>query len=428
MLTYTISSRVSFPLSSSSTCTRSLLHQTSLLSQLLRDASLLPYETSILKTELLIGASSAIRSSLATEGYHDLGTRLAVRLLLPHIEIDSDLRITATLVDTLEHHSPKSDAEAKSLLLLCRKLIERKNVRVLDGCDSICLARYLHYIGEHIPGGAVHWLLTGIDLESLVLCEGPNRSGDWQRALASGVCYRRLVVYFTETSRSLIKTLLGEEKGASLLYARAKEMVAATKEESANNNNLTSFVPAVKLLENVIVIAGAIVDGKEKSIVANSIVSCLEERPNDEDDGVVSSLARSLNWDLLRLAIEILDMDTKRVELQEHKDKGDDRSISSFDVRGMGVLLSVFTIETKAQELKERNDTGITSLEAEEELQRTRLILGEGLKRAFVTENSMKRAAKSRRSMATGAGIYAANFSKHSREEQERAVQIMLEY
>jgi hypothetical protein len=212
-----------------------------------------------------------------------------------------------------------------------------------------------------------------------------------------------------------------------LLYARAKEMVAATKEESANNNNLTSFVPAVKLLENVIVIAGAIVDGKENSIVANSIVSCLEERPNDEDDGVVSSLARSLNWDLLRLAIEILDMDAKRAELQEHKDKSNERSISSFDVRGMGVLLSVFTIETKAQELKEQNETGTTYLE-KEELQRTRLVLGEGLKRAFVTENSMKKAAKSRRSMTTGASIYAANFSKHSREEQERAVQIMLEY
>ena len=383
-----------------------------------------PSNTYNLDTELLIAASSAIRSSLSTEGYHDLGTRLAVRLLLPNIEIDSDIRITATLVDALEHHSPKSDAEAKSLLSLCRKLIERKNVRVLDGCDSICFARYLHYIGERIPGGAVHWLLAGMDLESLVLCEGPKRSGDWQRALASGVCYRRLVLDFTETSRSLLKTLLGEETGASLLYLRAKEMVAATKEELLTNN-LVSFVPAVKLLENIIIIAGGIVERKDSSIVANGIVSCLEERPNDEDDGVVSSLSRSLSWDLLRLAIEILDKDSKSAELQEQSDN--ERSISSFDVRGMGVLLTVFTIETKAQQLKEQTEMVAPGVE-EEELQRTRLILGEGLKRAFVAENYMKRATKSRRSKTSGSKIYSANFSKHSREEQEHAVKMMLEY
>lgn len=385
-----------------------------------------------LDMELLIEAASAIRSSLATEGYSDLGTRLAVRLLLPDIEIDSDLRITATLVDTLEHHSPKSDAEAKSLLLLCRKLIERKNVRVLDGCCSICLARFLHYIGEGVPGGAVHWLLAGMDLESLVLCDGPKLSAGWQRALTSGVCYRRLVVYFTETSRSLLKSLLGEEKGASLLYAKAKEMVAATKEESSNNNNIISSVPAVKLLENIVIIAGAIVAGailemKENSIVANSIVSCLEERPNDNDDGVVSSLAGSLSWNLLRLATDILNVDAKRAELQEHRDKSTESSISSFDVRGMGVLLSVFTIETKSQDLKEKNGTEKTDLD-EAELQRTRLILGEGLKRAFVAENSMKRAARNRKSKASGARICSANFSKHSLEEQEQAVKIMLEY
>uniref|UniRef100_A0A7R9ZU78 Nuclear pore complex protein Nup85 n=1 Tax=Pseudo-nitzschia arenysensis TaxID=697910 RepID=A0A7R9ZU78_9STRA len=395
---------------------------TSLLSQLLSDANLLNDPTD---TELLIGASSSIRSSLAVENHHDLGTRLAVRLLLPHVEIDSDLRITASLVDTLEHHSPKSDAEANSILSLCRKLIERKNVRVLDGCNSICLSRYRRYMGDRIPGGAVHWLLVGMELESLVYCGGQKRTGDWQRALASGACYRRLVLDFTAMSRSLVKTLLGEEKGASLFYERGKEMIAATKEELPNGSNLVSFVPAVKLLENIIVIAGALVERKDNSIIASSIVSCLEERPNDEDDGVVSSLARSLNWDLLRLAIEILDIDAKRIESQENRNSA--RSISSFDVKGMGVLLSVFTMETKARELKEKNDTGATGLN-EEEVQRSRLILGEGLKRAFLAENSMKKAAKDKKSKSLGATIYTANFSKHSREEQEHAVQMMLEY
>ena len=381
-----------------------------------------PSDVYNLENELLIGASSAIRSSLATEGYHDLGTRLAVRLLLPHIEIDSDLRITANLTDTLEHHSPRSDAEAKSLLSLCRKLIERKNVRVLDGCTSICIARYLYYISEHRPGGAVYWLLTGMELESLVLCEGSKRSGSWQRALSSGICYRRLVAYFTETSRSLLKMLLGEEKGASLFFVRAKEMVAAQEE-----SNIASFVPAVKVLENVIVIASGIADRKDESsvtnsIVANSIISCLEDRPNDEDDGVVSSLARSLNWDLLRLATAIIEGDAKRAEMQDTK-----KTVSSFDVKGMGILLSVFTIETKVGELKDQNELNEVK-NSPEELHRTRLILGEGLKRAFIAENSVKKSATNRRSKTSAVGIYGANFAKHSREEQERAVEMMLEY
>ena len=255
-----------------------------------------------------------------------------------------------------------------------------------------------------------------MELESLVLCEGPKRSGAWQRALSSGSCYRILVAYFSETSRTLLKALLGEEKGASLLYSRAEQMVIASQEES----NIASFVPAVKVLENIIVIASGIAGRKDESIVANSIISCLEDRPNDEDDGVVSSLARSLHWDLLRLAAAIMEGDAKRA------DKEDKKIVSSFDVRGMGVLLSVFTIETKARELKDQNEEVKTY---HEELHQTRLILGEGLKRAFVAENSMKKsAASSRRSKAYVAGIYGANFTKHSREEQERAVKMMLEY
>ena len=389
-----------------------------MLSQLLGEANLVNGPSD---TELLVGAASSVRSSLANEGHHDLGTRLAVRLLLPHIQIDSDLRITATLVNTLEHHSPNSDSEAKGLLSLCRNLIERKNVRVLDGCSSICLARYRYYMDKNFPGVAIHWLLTGIELESLVLCDGPKRSGYWQRALSSGVCYRRLVLDFTQTARSLLKSCLGEEKGGSLSFPRGKQMVAATKEELSIEN----FVPAVKLLENIVTIAGAIQEKADNSIVANGIVSCLEERANDEDDGVVSSLARSFSWDLLRLAVEILDLDAERYDMREPWDN--EKSISSFDVRGMGVLLSVLTIEIKAQNMKEQSEPGTSSLD-EEELYRMRVIVGEGLKRAFLAENAMKRTIKGKGSKASGGKMYTTNYHKHSREEQERAVQMLLDY
>ena len=136
-----------------------------------------PSDKYSLKTELLLSASFSIRSSLATEGHHDLGTRLSVRLLLPHVKIDGDVRVTANLVDVLEHHSPQTDAEANTLLSLCRSLVERKNVRVLDGCVSSALARYRYFLQDQRPGGAVHWLLAGMELESLVLCTGTKRTG-----------------------------------------------------------------------------------------------------------------------------------------------------------------------------------------------------------------------------------------------------------
>lgn len=390
-----------------------------MLCQALDDAQILTKDSSekySWNTELLIAASFAIRSSLAVEGHHDLGTRLTVRMLLPFITVNSDVRITANLVDTLEHHYPNSDAEANTLLSLCRRLIERKNIRVLDGCVSICLARHQHYLNESRPGGAVHWLLTGMELESLVLCDGPKRSGAWQRALSSGVCYRRLFAYFTETSQLLLKTLIGDGKGASLLYARAKEMTAAQED-----SNFAAFVPAVKLLENVVLMAGVIAERKDDAIVATSIIACLEERANDEDDGTVSSLARPfMHWDLLRLATVILDRDVRRGDTQG----SNAQSISSFDVRGMGVLLSTFTVITQTCNLQQHSHFNILP----EDIKQTRMSLAEGLKRAFVAENAMIKSPIRRSTKISVNEIYAANFSKYAPEDQERAVQMMLEF
>ncbi|KAL3895892.1 MAG: hypothetical protein SGARI_007315, partial [Bacillariaceae sp.] len=307
---------------------------TSLLCQLFSDAGAIDESDSKELTAVhTIHASSAIVSSLAVEGASDLGARLAVKLLVPLIQIGSDIQYTAALVSTLEHHAPHSDSEAKRLLSLCRKLIERKNVRVMDGCVSICLARYCKYKNEERPGGYVYWLLMGLEIESKVLCDGPTGSGSWQNALSSGVCYRKLVAEYTETAQSMLALLLAEESktGASNMFARAKEMV-----EAQEKSTFTPFIPAVKVLEHVYTMAKAISEKISKEItprkahenVATAIVACLEERPNDEDDGAVSSLARPpMRWDLLRLGKQMLEFDATT---------GDTEPVSSFDVKGMG--------------------------------------------------------------------------------------------
>jgi hypothetical protein len=396
------------------------LSKTSLLCQLFFDAGAFnEMESDSLLAAHTMHATSAIISSLAVEGANDLGVRLAVRLVLPLIKIGSDIQYTAALANTLEHLAPQSDSEAKVLLSLCRKLVERKNVRVLDGCVSICLARYIHYKKYERPGGAMYWLLTGIEMESVVFCDGPKRSGSWQNALASGVCYRKLVTEFTETAQSMLAFLIGAdgEAGASIVYTRAKEMIKAQEEST-----FAPFIPAVKVLGHVATMAAAILDRnsgvvpakKAHEIVANAIVACLEERPNDEDDGVVSSLARPpMRWDLLRLAKTILDFDSTT---------GDTQPVSSFDVKGMGVLLSTFTVATKAAEMA--GDLMVLSSVDEYDM---RLALADGLKRAFVAENATKKSALTRRSKLSVEGIYGASFARHTREEQEEVVKNMLE-
>ena len=366
-----------------------------------------PSDEYSLQIELLLNASFSIRSSLAVDGQQDLATRLSVRLLLPHIKPRGDLRIAATLADTLDHHTPQSDAEARTLLALCRSLVKRKNVRVLDGCVSIALSRYWHYVRDQRPGGSVYWLLAGMELESLVLCaDGTERTGSWQRYLSSGVCYRLLFAICMETTQSLLKGLLGDEDGAALVYARAREMVTALEEST-----LASYVPCAQGLSHVVQMASAIVERKDDVLVASSIVACLEEKRNEEDDGVVMSLARSsMHWDLLRLAQLLLE---KNVE----------RDFSSpFDVRGMQVLLERFTVVTASRELERLKPLST------EETMKMRTALANGLMRAFVAENSKKKRAVTNPSgNFSVAGIFAADLAKHSRDKQEKVVEMMLD-
>jgi hypothetical protein len=388
--------------------------QTSLLCNLLDDVGVIPkFSTDYsIQTELLLNAAFAIRSSFAAEGQSDLGIRMVVRLLLPHIKVNSDVAITASMVDALEHHYPQTDAEATALLDLCRKLVVRKNVRVLDGCIGICLARYRYFLSDERPGGAVHWLLTGMDMEALCL-HGPNQSAGGLKAVSTGVCHRLLVTICMQTAESLLKGLLGGGEGVSLVYASGKEMVVACEE-----SDMAVTVPAVKVLEHVVAMAEAVAERKDDALVATSIVACLEEHPNEEGDGEVSCLARpTMHWDLIRLAKVILDRNTEREAMDELH-----LHAASFDVRGMQVLLEKLTLILATHEMMGQPGP------PREIVQQTRLAFAEGLMRAFVAENAMKQSKTTNRTRSSLAGIYAANLGRVSRETQELVVNSMLNY
>jgi len=371
-----------------------------------------------IQTELMLVASNAILSSLS-ESQQDVGVRLSTRLLLPYARPDGDVRVTATLAETLQRHAPQSDAETKQLLGLCRPLIERKSIRILDGCVGLCLARYRYYMADQRPGGAIHWMLKGVELERLIYStkttsdnDDSNLSvSDWQHVLASGCCGKFIVADCRKTSKALLRGLLDKSSNdLSRIFQTAKEMVASIREDEI----YARTIPEVKLLFHVHDIGCAYVENKGNESVASSIVACLEEITDIDDDGVVSVLAHpSMYKDLLSLAQVILAQDEDRYEAGG----SDEMFKSSFDVNGIHILLRRFTQIV----LEEGKDT--------ESTRESRLALCTGLQRAFVSENA--HLATNRFADLSGFvsvnGIRSTKLASCSHEEQELTVELMLE-
>lgn len=342
----------------------------------------------------------------------DLAAKLAVRLLLPYAKPgESYVRIVATLADTLERHTPSSDSEARHLLDLCRPLVERKSVRVLDGCVSLVLSRHRSYLTEQRSGGALDWLLKGIELESLI-CDGENGNvNDWQKVEAISVCYRRLVTWCTSVSGALLRGMLEEREGLGVIYQMAKAMV-----DSVNGGPLEGYaskLSEVRVLALIVDTYDGMADGNDWVTVARNITLCLQQHANENDDGIVASLApRSMHWDLLQLGCRIVEADEKSYSLN-----------SSFDVKGIQVLMEQLTMITAIREI-EGSRTKVSSGQIEE----IKLSLGKGLMRAFVAENAKRKPDRSREADDLAISqIRAIDLNKHSLSTQERVVQKMLD-
>ncbi len=344
----------------------------------------------------------------------DIGVRLSIRLLLPYCTPACDVRIVATLAETLERHVPQSDAETSGLIEHCKNLLRQKSVRVLDGCVNLCLCRYRQYLADQRPGGAMHWLLQGLQLEVLVfgedateLSDSPSSSNPWEQLAASGTCYRMLVTWCLTTSQSLLKLLVGDPCHDALVREAAGEMVASIAE---NNEDVTE-ISEVSLLKLVYAMIHAFTE-KQDVIVAHKIVECLEETVND--DGIVSALAHSsMSWNLLRLALIIL-----------HSDEQNPSSSfeSSFDVHGIQTLLTCLTHVTVGT-----TTTGAVDDASRSKLvQEMRLAFGKGLMRAMVSENK-RRKPKNESTRNPLQDFRSVHLGRLSLADQEKVVTMMLD-
>ena len=336
-----------------------------------------------LQTELLKTAAFSLSSSLASTS-SEAGTRLAVRLLLPFAKPSADPSIVATLGETLSRHTPSSDLEARNLIELCRHLVEKESTRVLDGCVSLVLSRYRSYLAENRPGGALHWLLVGIELETIQCLDENEELQNWQSIEATSVCYRHLVTWCGGVASSLLRDMMDEKEGLGFLYATAIDMVKAAKEGPLED--YATQLPQVQTLELVLGIYDGLTDEDDWTPVARKITQCLQEVPRDSDNGVVSSLApRSMHWDLLQLGQRVLERD----EYMEKSSKLGKFS-SSFDVKGIQVLLEQLTKISLGRELEGEKPLPV------DVVQKMKLSLGHGLKRAFVAENALRKPDRSR--------------------------------
>ena len=349
-----------------------------------------------------------------------MGVRLSTKLLLPYAKPTSDARITATLGETLVRHGPTSDAEARVLLELCRDLVARKSRRVLDGCVSLILFRHQHYLTEQRFGGSVHWLLKGIELEVLLYATTDGRRDDkvWQTVLASGVCGTLLCSSCATTSQSLLAGLVANDMVVSVgqAFVRAREMVTSIQDDDPSG--LAHTIPEVKLLNLVFEMARAFVDNEGDSVIAKNIVACLEEKVDEQDDGVVFPLAHSsMHWDLLCLAHSIL----KSEDDCEQSGLADEKYKASFDVQGIRTLLEILTQITLG------NKGGILESKSSDVIS-MRLEFGKGLMRAIIAANAKRQETSFRSQSHCQLGLaHSSKLSAYGRSDQERIVEMMLD-
>lgn len=363
----------------------------------LMKAKLLPESTKELQTQLLCSASDALLSSHATNP--DVGMRLVALLLVPYCSSRTDLHITATLANALEHHAPQQDAAAHSLLDLLRPLVEKKKaVRILDGCVSVIVARYrYYYYDKHDYKKAMDWLVTGNDLEALLL------------SASCGTCLGLMEQVSLEMSFGLLKLLIGANYDTGSNTMDAQDMLTALRGQE--------HVDAVRLLQLVTTMAVTTLEQKadRNTVVARSIAQCLASgatsKNSNNEKGHHPLAPPSMHWDLLTLANTILQQDEARYE------SGPAANFeSSFTTEDMHVLM---------ERHLHLDMVGLESCENNSDLN---LTLAKGLMRAFLTQNAQRKDSSRHSSTAPATNnLCSTRIESYTPKDQEALVQRMLD-
>ena len=335
-----------------------------------------------LRTENLLSASSAIISSFTRQNHNDIGIRLSTQLLQYYITPEN-MQVTGHVAATLASHFPKSDAEVRGILKLCIDAIERGSFRIFDACESLCFARSQYYKRTQNFGSMVGWLLRGIDCASRLSVEGREDENSYQTELTHSMTFRQLTRTCYDMASSLLVALCKNDSDEDV--SQLVQMAEFCKDVQCviMEDKLVDWIsadPSVALFIHVSNIGWGIIEKNDKQI-SNSIINCLQERP-DLNGSMKAIAPPRLYGYFLTLAYDLLSAESGNAI-------GD--VTDSFGVHDIQVLFCCLEYYCNGHKYGHLN----TSIIREDiTLDKMRVAFGKGLMRASVSQNSMLRDAK----------------------------------
>jgi len=350
----------------------------------------------------LVESAAAIVSSLAGDPL-DIGVQSAVRLLMPYAERGESPELVAMIASVLYHYAPSSDQCARTMISLCKPLVERKSMQVLEGCTDVLLCLYRDHTENDDAYMGTVILLDGIELEALVFPQ-PEL----------GACYRALATKCHAASLHLLRSLVDAHHGDHI-FDPAVTYAAQAMKRAFEEHAVDAFViPEAKQLVGVLGVFDSLME-KEYFKAGSQIVECLAMHIEAANGVVCSSSSLSLHPLLVKVAHIVLAL--KVEEPATADDEPPEAAI--FDKKGMTLILQ--TLDRLRV---------LASLSPEEIGEMTKSFM-KALAQAFEAEN-----AKKRRMPQIGGwdqkkdieGIRSADLHKYDSGKQERVVAEMLNF
>ena len=291
----------------------------------------------------------------------------------------------------MEHYAPSSEGHAKTVINLCRPLIERKSLQILDACTTVLLALHRSLLDKTENQKAVLILMEGLSLEAIVL---PAES------ISLGACYRTLARLCLETITDVLEWVPDRNSGDKTKVPLAKDIKSVVEKNGALHK-----IPEAMLTVHGVRVANAVCVGHFED-ACDAITEMLLS-DIDPDTGT-TILRPSLHWLVLCAA-------------QMSIDKVDNPA-RGFDTKGMNILMERLVELTILPNHPYPLDR----------VAHVRESLVRGLAHAFVVENTRKASKKTRpQTVYTDElfeGITTSNMHLHSVDTQERFVQHLLDF
>jgi hypothetical protein len=324
----------------------------SLLYNLFVESKIMSADLAYRKTEFLQEASNSIVSSLAKFN-PDVGTQLAVRLLLPYTVQEKNDELVAEISNFILRYFPTSDDDVDTLVSFLTSLIDLKSIQTIESCVDLWICRYRANKQNMKLSHAIRALASGIELERKMITP-----------IQSGVCFKLLSAECNQVSFSLLKALCGDNAFDPNELVRASDIVTAFELFHFD----VSLSVQAKLIIQILFIVEKYGNAGSEQDVGNSIIACLE-RVSAADGTYLSDSPSSFDQYFLRLACQMLeDHDQRKLE-----------TLCPFDKRQISTLMEVATALPVQMKL------------TLEERKRIHHALAVGHANAFIYENAQRK-------------------------------------